>query len=71
MQKGHSQPFSHKFSQKNNDGVFINLILYDWMTPLDEFSRFTLYVPIVGLGQTCYYDGARNFFYGEPRYIYI
>jgi hypothetical protein len=29
QKKGHCQSFSHKFSQKNNDGVFINLILYD------------------------------------------
>ena len=49
--KGLCQPFSHKFLQRNIVEIFINLILHDWMTPLNEFSNLipSLWLNLDGL----------------------
>ena len=55
MQKGLCQCLGHKFPQNNIGGVFIDLILYGWMTLPNEFSGSA-----PGLMETRFWWGQRQ-----------
>ena len=59
--KGHCQPFNQKFSLKNNDGVFINLILYGW----PDLKNFLPPTPPLIFGQSVHI-GTLNCTCSEP-----